>query len=63
MSTPNPIRARGPIDLPKIQQAAADLLAGLGYDLNDESLRDTPSRLQAFAIDTPGSAATSASIK
>jgi hypothetical protein len=29
VSTPNPIRARGPIDLPKIQQAAADLLTGL----------------------------------
>ena len=45
MSTPNPIRARGPIDLPKIQQAAADLLTGLGYDLDDESLHDTPSRV------------------
>jgi GTP cyclohydrolase I len=44
VSTPNPIRARGPIDLPKIQQAAADLLTGLGYDLDDESLHDTPSR-------------------
>ena len=45
MSTPNPIRARGPIDLPKIQQAAADLLTGLGYDLSDESLASTPKRV------------------
>ena len=45
MSTPDPIRVRGPIELPKVEQAAADLLAGLGYDLADESLSETPRRV------------------
>jgi len=45
VSTPDPIRVRGPIELPKVEQAAADLLAGLGYDLADESLSETPRRV------------------
>ena len=35
---PNPIRARGPIDLAKVEAAAGDMLRALGYDLTDESL-------------------------
>ena len=42
---PNPIRARGPIDLAKVEAAAGDMLRALGYDLTDESLRDTPRRV------------------
>ena len=36
---------RDPIDLAAAQRAAADLLAALGVDLSDESLRDTPRRM------------------
>jgi GTP cyclohydrolase I len=42
---PNPIRARGPIDLAGVETAAADLLRALGYDLADESLAETPARV------------------
>jgi GTP cyclohydrolase I len=45
VSASNSIRQRGPIDLPKVEQAAADLLTGLGYDLSDESLASTPKRV------------------
>ena len=45
VSTPNPIRARGPIDLAKVEAAASDMLRALGYDLTDESLQDTPRRV------------------
>jgi GTP cyclohydrolase I len=42
---PRPSRTRGPIDLPKVQDAAAAMLQALGYDLNDESLSETPARV------------------
>ena len=42
---PRPSRTRGPIDLPKVQDAAAAMLQALGYDLNDESLGETPARV------------------
>ncbi|MGI9117047.1 MAG: GTP cyclohydrolase I FolE [Gaiellales bacterium] len=45
MSTPESPRARGPIDLPKVEAAAGEMLRALGYDLTDESLRDTPARV------------------
>ena len=45
MATPDPIRPRGPIDLPKVEAAATDLLTALGYSLDDESLKDTPRRI------------------
>lgn len=45
MATPDPIRPRGPIDLPKVEAAATDLLTALGYFLDDESLKDTPRRI------------------
>jgi hypothetical protein len=37
VSTPDPIRARGPIDLPAVEAAASELLRALGYD-NQEIL-------------------------
>ena len=45
MSQPESIRARGPIDLPAVEAAAADLMRALGYDLADESLAETPGRV------------------
>jgi GTP cyclohydrolase I len=45
VATPDPIRPRGPIDLPKVEAAATDLLTALGYSLDDESLKDTPRRI------------------
>ena len=45
MSQPESIRARGPIDLPAVEAAAADMLRALGYDLADESLAATPGRV------------------
>lgn len=45
MSVPESPRPRGPIDLGRTEAAAADLLRALGYDLEDESLRDTPARV------------------
>jgi GTP cyclohydrolase I len=45
MSQPESIRARGPIDLPAVEAAAADMLRALGYDLADESLAETPGRV------------------
>ena len=45
MDRPDPTRVRGPIDMPALQAAAADLLRALGYDLADESLAETPARV------------------
>jgi GTP cyclohydrolase I len=40
-------RARGELDQPGAQKAVEDLLRALGYDLADESLRETPRRVTA----------------
>jgi GTP cyclohydrolase I len=40
-----PLDGRPDIDLPAAQRAATDLLAALGLDLSDESLRETPRRM------------------
>ena len=45
MSQPDSSRTRGPIDLPAVEAAAADLMRALGYDLADESLAETPGRV------------------
>lgn len=45
MSAPEPTRSRGPIDMPAVEAAAADMLRALGYDLADESLSQTPARV------------------
>jgi GTP cyclohydrolase I len=37
--------AAEPIDLPRAQRAARELLLALGCDLSDESVRDTPRRM------------------
>jgi GTP cyclohydrolase I len=39
---------RSPIDLPRAQYAAGQLLDALGVDLDDESLRETPRRMAAM---------------
>jgi GTP cyclohydrolase I len=39
---------RSPIDLPRAEYAAGELLDALGVDLDDESLRDTPRRMAAM---------------
>jgi GTP cyclohydrolase I len=41
-------RRRRAVDVAAAQRAAADLLDALGMDLDDESLRDTPSRMAAM---------------
>jgi GTP cyclohydrolase I len=46
--TPIDRPAPGRIDTEHAQIAAADLLAALGVDLDDESLRDTPRRMAAM---------------
>ena len=45
MSRSESHRRRGPIDLVRAESAAADLITALGYNLDDESLRDTPARI------------------
>lgn len=40
-----PSRPRGPIDHAAAERAVADLLNALGYDLDDESLAETPARV------------------
>ncbi len=44
-------RARGELDPSGAEKAVEDLLRALGYDLTDESLRDTPRRVAASYVE------------